>query len=89
MGTLSAETSPGLSDAEVAEINAKAAFASKHLFDDPALRLSYYDMYLRQRIARLVETIPQDGWWGYGITEANRAKVAWILWFYPDHNSRL
>ncbi len=82
------ETSPGLTDAEVDEINAKAAFASSDLFHDPALSLSYYDMWRRQAVARLVEDIPQE-YGSYGITDANRAKVAWLLDFHPEHSSQL
>ena len=51
MDTFSIESSPGLSDAEVAEIDAKAAFASDHLFHAPALTIVHYDIRQRMSIA--------------------------------------
>ena len=35
-------------------VNTKAIFGSTHLFENPAMRLSYIDMWRRQAVARLV-----------------------------------
>jgi hypothetical protein len=68
-----------MSEVAIQEGTHQAAFWAMHLYDNDWTKalamMEYYDMYFREAIIRLVETIN----WCYSITDDNREKVRQIL----------